>query len=272
MPLRSTRRGNVADHQDPGVRFRVRIEQIMNTYDPIALLFGGMEKLGPGSNADTLHVLRLLPKQQFRVDAGCGAGRQTLALARQLGTLIHAVDSYEPFLSDLMQRAQEAKIRELVQTHCMDMKDILERFQSIDLLWSEGAAYNIGFANALATWAPALARGGLAVVSELSWLKAPAPHAVKEFFRAGYPDMQSVQTNVMVAKKAGYQVLTTHTLPRQAWVDGYYDILAPRARTLLEHPDSSVRDFAAETVREIEVFECAEDSYGYVFYVLHRGE
>ena len=34
----------------------------------------------------------------------------------------------------------------------------------------------------------------------------------------------------------------------------------------------SVMDFAAETVREIEVFECCEDSYGYVFYVLQRAE
>jgi hypothetical protein len=53
-------------------------------------------------------------------------------------------------------------------------------------------------------------------------------------------------------------------------VDGYYDVLAPRARTLLNHPDAAVRDFAAETVREIEVFDRSEDSYGYVFYVLQR--
>ncbi|HJZ96838.1 MAG TPA: hypothetical protein VKE70_10020, partial [Candidatus Solibacter sp.] len=68
--------------------------------DPIALLFGGLEKLGPGGNAHTRHVLRLLPKQQFRlvVDAGCGTGRQTLVLAEQLGVPVHAVDSYEPFL------------------------------------------------------------------------------------------------------------------------------------------------------------------------------
>ena len=91
------------------------------------------------------------------VDAGCGAGRQTMALARELGTAIHAVDSHAPFLSDLGRRAERAGIGHLVQTHCMDMKDIPAAFPRIDLLWSEGAAYNIGFANALATWAP----GGL---------------------------------------------------------------------------------------------------------------
>jgi SAM-dependent methyltransferase len=244
----------------------------MSACDPIRLLFGGMEKLGPGSNPDTLHVLGLLPKQGFRgvIDAGCGTGRQTLALAKKLYTLVHAVDSYEPFLSDLVRRALDAHVEHLVRAHCMDMKDIPKAFQGIDLLWSEGAAYNIGFGNALTTWAPALTTDGLAVVSELSWLKEHAPDAVREFFRSGYPDMRSVQENIAVAESAGYKLVTTHTLPRRAWEDGYYDILAPRAKALLDHPDTQVRDFAADIVREIEVFQCSEGSYGYVFYVLSQ--
>jgi hypothetical protein len=53
-------------------------------------------------------------------------------------------------------------------------------------------------------------------------------------------------------------------------VQGDYDVLKSRARALVEHPDPSVRDFAVETVKEIEIFECSEDSYGYVFYILQR--
>ena len=248
------------------------MEHDVKTYDPVSLLFGGMEKLGPGGNAHSVHVLRFLPKRQFRVvvDAGCGTGRQTLALVKELGTLVHAVDSYEPFLTDLTRRAREARIEHLVETHCIDMKDIPQVFRDIDLLWSEGAAYNIGFANALATWAAAMIPAGFAVISELSWLKEPAPDAVRVFFRSGYPHMQSVEQNIPIAEKAGYKLLTTYTLPRQAWIDGYYDILGPRAKGLLDHPDPSVRDFASETVREIEVFQCSEDSYGYVFYALQR--
>src|SRR5918999_634397 len=100
-----------------GVRRRT-IKELMNTYNPIDLLFGGMEKLGPGGDVHTLNVLRLLPKQQYRVivDAGCGTGRQTLVLAKELDTLIHAVDSYEPFLHDLRQRAKIAGIERLIQT------------------------------------------------------------------------------------------------------------------------------------------------------------
>ena len=134
----------------------------MNEVDPIELLFGGMEKLGPGSNTDTLKVLQMLPKQLYPlvVDAGCGSGRQSLILAEQLKTVIHAVDSYEPFLRSLEKRAEEVGIGNLIRTYCMDMADIPNSFQEIDLFWSEGAAYNIGFTNALNIWCKAIKQYG----------------------------------------------------------------------------------------------------------------
>lgn len=149
----------------------------MSEANPIDLLFGGIEKLGPGSNFDTLKVLDMLPKTVFGVivEAGCGAGRHTLALAKRLQTLVHAVDSYKPFLDNLLQRAKEAGIEHLIQAQCMDMAEIPSIFREIDLLWSEGAAYNIGFAYALRTWHSALKPGGFAVVSELSWLRNNPP-------------------------------------------------------------------------------------------------
>jgi hypothetical protein len=61
-----------------------------------------------------------------------------------------------------------------------------------------------------------------------------------------------------------------YTLPELAWVDSYYDILAPRASALLVHMHPSVRAFAAETIKEIEVFQHSGGSYGYVFDVLQR--
>src|SRR5262245_27385714 len=115
----------------------------MNTPNPIDLLFADMDKLSPGDDSLSLYVLRSLPEHRFEVvvDAGCGAGRQTFVLADELKTLIHAVDTYQPFLDRLSQRAREKGIVHLVRTHCMDMKNIPSVFPSIDLLWAEGAAY-----------------------------------------------------------------------------------------------------------------------------------
>ena|GEM_PF-6961674 len=53
-------------------------------------------------------------------------------------------------------------------------------------------------------------------------------------------------------------------------MEGYYDVLRFLAKALLDHPDESVRAFAAETKEEIRIFECSKASYGYVFCVLRK--
>ena len=244
----------------------------MKTPTPVDLLFANMDKLSPGDDSLTLYVLRSLPQHWFEIvlDAGCGAGRQTMVLASELGTPIQAVDFYQPFLNRLRRRAKDDGVAHLVHTHCMNMRDIPSVFPTIDLLWAEGAAYNIGFANALATWAKAIKPNGFAVVSELCWLHEQIPGTVTEFFRSGYPEMQSVPQNIARAEEAGYKIFNTHTLPREAWVKDYYDVLGPRAKSLVNHPDLTVRNLAVETLREIETFEISEKSYGYVFFVLQR--
>ena len=82
--------------------------------------------------------------------------------------------------------------------------------------------------------------------------------------------MQSVEQNIATAEEAGYTLFNTYTLPKEAWVKDYYEILEPRAKSLPNHFDVAVRDFAVETLKEIKTFKIAEDSYGYVFYVLQR--
>ena len=245
----------------------------MNTSNPVDLLFAGMDKLSPGDDNLSLYVLRSLPQHRFEVvvDAGCGAGRQTFVLANELKTPVHAVDSYQPFLDRLSERAKQNGFAQLIRTHCMDMKDIPSVFPKIDLLWAEGAAYNIGFADALTTWAKAIKPNGFAVVSELCWLRdEKIPKAVSQFFGSGYPEMQCVEQNIQAAEDAGYELFNTYTLPKETWLKDYYDILEPRAKSLVNHSDVRVRDFAIETLKEIETFRISEDSYGYVFYVLQR--
>jgi SAM-dependent methyltransferase len=244
----------------------------MKTPNPVDLLFADMDKLSPGDDSITLYVLRSLPQHRFEVvvDAGCGAGRQTLVLANELGTPIEAVDSYQPFLNRLKRRAEEKGLAHLVQTHCMDMKNIPSVFPGVDLLWAEGAAYNIGFANALTTWAKAIRPDAFAVISELCWLREQISDVVADFFRSGYPNMQSVPQNIAIAEEAGYKIFDIYTLPKEAWMKDYYDVLEPRAKFLANHSDVAVKDFAVETLKEIETFKISEDSYGYVFYVLQR--
>lgn len=233
-----------------------------------------MEKLGPGSDADTLHVLAMIPRDNFPlvVDAGSGIGRQTLALAGRLQTEVHAIDTAAKHLDNLNRYSAQFGIAHLVHTHCMDMAEIPAAFRDVDLLWSECAAYHIGFPNALTTWLEAIRPGGYAVVSELSWLRDEVPGHVRTYFQSGYPDMRTVDENLSIARAAGYEVIATHLLSKAAWVDGYYDKLEPLANSLLQHPEKAVRAFAAQTLEGIRIFDSAEDNYGYVFYVLRKPE
>ncbi|HEX2887844.1 MAG TPA: class I SAM-dependent methyltransferase, partial [Vineibacter terrae] len=83
--------------------------------------------------------------------------------------------------------------------------------------------------------------GGFVVVSELVWLQDDPPPMARAFFEVCYPDMKPLAANIAIAGDAGYRVLGTHTLPREAWVEGYYAVLQPRAAALADHADASVR-------------------------------
>ena len=76
--------------------------------------------------------------------------------------------------------------------------------------------------------------------------------------------------NIAIAQDASYKLFNIYTLPQKAWLNDYYDVLEPRATSLANHSDLAVRDFAVETVKEIETFKIAEGSYGYIFYILQR--
>jgi len=249
----------------------------MSKADPIELLFGGMDKLGPGSDADTRAVLKRLPQREYKnvVDAGCGSGKQTVTLAAALSNAhIYALDTHEPFLHQLEQRLTKVGLDSFVTTATTDISLIGEKFSDLDLIWAEASAYSIGFDNALASWRDALKPDGLLVVSELCWLRDPdagnLPKEAVKFWATEYPAMRSVDQNIAACEAIGYEVLDTYTLPRESWTDDYYDVLKPRAQVLLEHEDSTVVEWAAQTLKEIEVFENTFGSYDYVFFILQK--
>ena len=135
--------------------------------------------------------------------------------------------------------------------------------RSLDLLWSEGAAYNIGFANALRLWRPLLAPNGIAVLSECTWLSDDRPADVAAFWHAAYPVMGTITENIERAEHAGYNVLDTHTLPAEAWDDYYAPIFQAVEAGNAAHLDPA---FTAELAQERAIWRASRGSYGYVFY------
>jgi serine/threonine-protein kinase HipA len=234
-------------------------------------LFESMPRQGPGSDACTREALRRLPPLPAAarvLDLGCGTGASTLVLAATLPTSIIAVDVHQPFLDRLVAAAHERGLAPLIETRCADMRAPGVPPGSVDLLWSEGAVYLLGFEQGLRLWRPLLAPGGWLVVSECSWLTADPPAEAAAFFRAGYPGMAGIGQNVERADAAGLAVVHYCTLPSAAWWDEYYTPLEARMADLAPDADPALAAVIEETRREIELYRAHGDSYGYVFYLL----
>ena len=141
--------------------------------------------------------------------------------------------------------------------------------QSFDLIWSEGAAYIMGFKKALVAWKPFLKSGGCLAVSELVWLRPDPPPEVAAFFGGEYPAMTDISTILATLRASGYEPLGHFTLPDSAWWESYYTPLEAKLPSLYEKyaGDKGALSVIETTEREIEMRRRFGNCYGYEFFV-----
>lgn len=234
-------------------------------------LHRALERQGPGDASFSRHILSglpALPSNPRIVDFGSGAGVGALLLAEWFGTPVTAVDISRTFLDELETRARSRRLDHLVNIVEGDIGNLDWPAASIDLLWSEGAAYHLTFVGALRTWRPLMAAGGVAAVSELSWFTGDIPEAARDYWQHAYPAIGSEAENAARADASGFEVLGIHRLPSQAWWDNYYGPLKERIKSLGPVADGAMQEVIRETECEMEFFERFGEVYGYSFYVM----
>lgn len=238
---------------------------------------------GPGSDAATAEALRRLKRQWNPVDrarfagpatvldVGCGPGRQSIVLARELGLPVTAIDFHEPFLEQLRVSSRAAGVEHLVRPSRAGMESLQFAPDSVDLIWAEGSIYIIGFATGLSLWRPLLREGGFVVASELTWLSDdPSPEA-RTYWEQGYPPMTNVVGNIRNAAAVGFEVFDHFVLPREAWWDDYLTPLSERAARLkAATQDPEMLRVIEEQEQETEVCRRYGESFGYVFYLMRK--
>lgn len=234
-----------------------------------------LPRQGPGSDGATLAAfsrIAELPAKASVLDLGCGSGKQTLALARVIRGSITAVDIHRPFLEHLERAAANRGLADRVVVREGDMGNLRLAESSFDLIWCEGAAYLLGFGDALGKWRALLRPRAYLVLSECSWLTDNPPSLAAEFWNEAYPAMATVPANSLVAGERGYDVIDTITLPVSDWWDEYYGPLSRRIAELREKAESDIAldRVMADSEREMAIFERFHGSYGYVFYILRR--
>ncbi len=232
-------------------------------------LHRGLDRKGPGDSdfsRNILSNLSTLPPKPRIADLGCGSGASALLLAQHYQSPVIAVDASSVFINELKARAKQLGLEHLIIPIQGDMATLDWSVGSVDLLWSEGAAYNLGFEQALKIWRPLLADIGLAVISELSWFTDDVPEPAIAFWQNAYPMMGNEAENIDRANRSGFSVLSTHRLPSQAWWVNYYEPLRKRMQQIEIIP--STQSVVHETEEEMSLFRKFSDFYGYTFYVL----
>lgn len=236
-------------------------------------LHRGFDRKGPGDadfSRNILSNLAPLPLKPRIADLGCGSGAGALLLAAYYQSIVRAVDSSAIFIDELKAHAKQLGLEDLIIPIHGDMAKLDWSVGSVDLLWSEGAAYNLGFEQALRIWRPLLTNNGCAVISEMSWFTEKAPAPAVDYWQKAYPMMGTEAENVDRAHQSGFSVISTHRLPSQAWWVNYYEPLRERMQQIEITPTTQL--VIRETEEEIKLFEEFSDSYGYTFYVLQVAE
>ncbi len=238
------------------------------------------QRQGPGSVSTTLQALNLARPHLHApsgeglavADIGCGTGASTLVLARALDAHITAVDFFPAFLERLVRRAEAAGLGERVSTLQADMAALPFQKAAIDLMWSEGAIYSMGFQEGIRAWRRYLKPGGILAVSEITWTTEQRPAQIETYWQAEYPQIATAEAKVQQLREAGYAPVGHFLLPERCWTAEYYTPLQLRHGAFLNrHGHAEAAQQLIETEREeVARYTRFKDYFSYGFYVARK--
>jgi len=232
----------------------------------------GMERQGPGSPEVTLKALSFIDNlsENSRIaDLGCGTGGQTMTLAQHTSGSITGIDNFSGFIDRLNATARRLGLSDRVKGVVGSMDALTFGDEELDLIWSEGAIYNIGFERGMNEWRRYLKQGGYVAVSEVTWFTNERPEEIEQFWLSVEPNIDTVANKVAQMQKAGYVPVATFILPENCWTDNFYTPAVAAQKAFLQKHDgnATVEAFIASERREAELYAKYKAFYGYVFYI-----
>lgn len=238
-------------------------------------VYENIPRQGPGNRACAARALSLckhLPPAPAILDLGCGAGHQTHYLTELTSGSIVAIDSHAPFIERLKATIAARGLSRRVRALVGDMAEPNQPSESFDLIWSEGALYNIGIARALQICHRLLRFGGYLVFTDAVWCKENPPAEVQASFDSDYPAMGWAANVEAAIAEGGFEQIGRFTLPDEAWWDDFYTpmqdcIAALRSRYINDTEALGILDQIAQ---EPEMHRRHSDYYAYECFVVQR--
>lgn len=248
----------------------------MTEIDLIIDLHKRQERQGPGSADETLKALGFTDLQEDRLlkvaDIGCGSGSQTITLAQNLNAKIMAIDLFSAFLNQLNKRTGKLQLSDAIETRSESMDNLPFNSEEFDLIWSEGAIYNMGFKAGIRSWKNFIKPGGYLGVSEITWITQTRPPEIEEYWNEHYPEIDTASNKIRILEDSGYTLAGYFCLEKSSWIDNYYRPLESEiGNFLLRHPDSELaKQVADEATAEFDLYKKYSDYFSYGFYVAKK--
>lgn len=249
-------------------------EKSINEFDfnLICNYFSSIDRQGPGSEEMTKlaisYIKGLSPNSKI-ADLGCGTGRQTITLAQDTPAQIVALDLFPTFVDKLKSELKTLNLSNRVNAIIGSMDELPFANDEFDMIWSEGAIYNIGFQHGLEYWHRFIKTGGYVAVTEASWLTENRPSEIADFWTDAYPEIDTISNKVKHLQSAGYIPIATFVLPEECWTDCYY---VPQKKAqeifLRNHAGNATAKELVDNMRhEADLYSKYKHYYGYVFYI-----
>ena len=175
---------------------------------------------GPGSFEATQKAYNAISSYLFKpfiLDIGCGPGKQTIDLLKISDGNIIAIDNHKPFVEILDSKIKAEGFGNRASAQLGDMFNMQFKENMFELIWSEGAIYQIGFEKGLKEFKKFLKPKGFLSVTEATWLTDKPTKENIEFWQQEYPEMKSIEENLEIIRNSGYNLINNFTLDKSAW-------------------------------------------------------
>ncbi|MCD8261603.1 MAG: class I SAM-dependent methyltransferase [Bacteroides sp.] len=239
--------------------------------------FASLHRQGPGSPQATLKALSFienLTPQSHIADLGCGTGGQTLVLGQHTPGHITGLELSSDFVEIFNRNAAQLSLQDNVKGMTGSMDNLPFKKASLDLIWSEGAIYNIGFERSLKEWREYLKKGGYVAVTDAIWFTDERPAEIHDFWMLHYPQIDTIPAKVAQMQQAGYIPVATFILPENCWTENYFiPATVVQEQILAKYPgNKGVEEFVVAQRREASLYNQYKEFYGYVFYIGKKRE
>ena len=137
-------------------------------FNLICEYYSSVKRQGPGSPEATIKALSFIDNlhdDSLIADLGCGTGGQTMVLAQNAPGFVTGVDLFPTFIDLFNKNAKQLGLDHRVKGIIGSMDHLPFQEEAYDLIWSEGAIYNIGFERGLKEWRKFIKQGRFVAVS-----------------------------------------------------------------------------------------------------------